>query len=93
MKVKTELSLFTSRWHTGRAGRRADGQAGVGEGADVELCSFLTLAIVGSKWSASRSGRFTHAKEHDGHCIRGGVKVSYRTGLESFEGQRVSCPF
>jgi len=69
------------------AGRRERG------GADVELHSFLTLAIVGGKWSASRSGRFTHTKEPDDHCIRGGVKVSSRTGLETFEGQKVSCPF
>jgi hypothetical protein len=32
-------------------------------GVDIEILIFLTSALVGGKWSASRPGRFTPGKE------------------------------
>jgi hypothetical protein len=43
---------------------------------------FLTSALVGDKWSASRPGRFTPEERDPGtHCIEGWVDL--RTGLDN----------
>jgi hypothetical protein len=53
-------------------------------GVDVEIHIFLTSALVGGEWSASRPGRFTPGKEPPGtHCIGGWVDP--RTSLDDME--------
>jgi hypothetical protein len=46
--------------------------------------TFLTSALVGGQWSASRPGRFTPGETAPGtHCIGGGVDL--RAGLHDAE--------
>jgi hypothetical protein len=53
-------------------------------GADVEIHIFLTSALVGGEWSASRPGRFTSEGRAPGiHCIGGWVNP--RAGLDDVE--------
>jgi hypothetical protein len=42
-------------------------------GVQVQLHSFLTLALDGGEWSTSRLGRFTPRKETGTHYIGGRV--------------------
>jgi hypothetical protein len=53
-------------------------------GADVFIHVFLTLALVGGEWSASRSGRFTSGDRASGNHCKGGW-VDPRAGLEAVE--------
>jgi hypothetical protein len=48
-------------------------------GVDVEIHIFLTSALVGGEWLASRPGRFTPGT----HCIGGWVDP--RAGLDDME--------
>jgi hypothetical protein len=53
-------------------------------GADVYIHIFLTLALVGGEWSASRPCCFTPGKELSGtHFIEGWVDP--RAGLDDME--------
>jgi hypothetical protein len=53
-------------------------------GVDVQIHIFLTSALVGGEWSASRPGHFTpREKAPDNHCIGGWVDP--RAGLEDME--------
>jgi hypothetical protein len=53
-------------------------------GVDVQIHIFLTLALAGGEWSASRSGRFTSRKRGPStHCIGGWVDP--RAGLDNLE--------
>jgi hypothetical protein len=51
---------------------------------------FLTSALVGGEWSASRSGRFTPGERAPGTDWIGGW-VGPKTGLDDVE-RRTSCP-
>jgi hypothetical protein len=54
------------------------------EGMDVQIHIFLTSALIGGEWSASRPVRFTPAERaHDTHWIGGWVDA--RAGLEYLE--------
>jgi hypothetical protein len=51
-------------------------------GVEIQLHAFLTLALYGGKWSASRPGRFTPGERVPGtHWIGGGVGP--RAGLDA----------
>jgi hypothetical protein len=53
-------------------------------GVDVYIQVFLTSALVGGVWSASRPGRYTHGKRNSGtHWI--GAWVGPRAGLNDVE--------
>jgi hypothetical protein len=53
-------------------------------GVDIYIHIFLTLALAGGEWSASRPGRFTPGERVPGtHCIRGWVNP--RAGLDDME--------
>jgi hypothetical protein len=53
-------------------------------GVDVQINIFLTSALAGSEWSASRPGRFTPGERALGtHWIR--VWVDPRASLDDFE--------
>jgi hypothetical protein len=53
-------------------------------GVDVQIHIFLTSALVGGEWSASRPGRFTPRETAPGtHCIGGWVDP--RAGLDNME--------
>jgi hypothetical protein len=53
-------------------------------GVDVKIHVFLTSAVVGEEWSASRPGRFTTEKGAPGtHWIGGWVDP--RAGLDDME--------
>jgi hypothetical protein len=53
-------------------------------GADVQIHVFLTSALDGGEWSASRPGRFTPGERASGtHWI--GVWVGSRAGLDNME--------
>jgi hypothetical protein len=53
-------------------------------GVDVEIHIFLTSALVGGEWSASRLGRFTSGDRAPGtHWIGGWVDP--RAGLDDLE--------
>jgi hypothetical protein len=53
-------------------------------GVYVQIHIFLTSAIAGGEWSASRSGRFTPGERTLGtHCIGGWVNP--RVGLDEAE--------
>jgi hypothetical protein len=55
---------------------------------DVWIHAFLTSALVGSEWSASRPGRFTPKERAPGtHWIRGWVGP--RTGLDAVENRTI----
>jgi hypothetical protein len=54
---------------------------------DVLIYVFLTLALVGGEWTASRHGRFTPGEREPGtHCIGGWVGP--RTGLDDVEKRK-----
>jgi hypothetical protein len=56
-------------------------------GVDVQIHVFLTLALVGGEWSASRPGRFTPEERVSGtHWIRGWVGP--RAGLGNMEKRK-----
>jgi hypothetical protein len=58
-------------------------------GVDVQIHIFLTLALVGGEWSASRPGRFTPGeKAHCTHWIGGWMDL--RTGLDNMEKRKIS---
>jgi hypothetical protein len=60
-------------------------------GVDVEIHIFLTSALVGGEWSASRPVRFTPRERAPvTHWI--GDWVGPRTGLDDME-RRESCPY
>jgi hypothetical protein len=50
-------------------------------GAEVSLHAFLTLALDGGEWSASRPGRFTRRERAPGTHWIGGL-VGPRAGLD-----------
>jgi hypothetical protein len=53
-------------------------------GVDVSIHVFMTTALVGGEWSASRPGRFTTGERAPGtHWIGGWVGP--RTGLDDVE--------
>jgi hypothetical protein len=57
------------------------------EGVDVKIPVFLTLALVGGEWSASRSSRFTPGDRYPStHCIGGWMGP--RTGLDDVEKRK-----
>jgi hypothetical protein len=61
-------------------------------GAEVQLYSFLTSALDGSKQSILALGCFTPGKgAHDTHCMR--VNVGPRDGLEIAKKRRISFRF
>jgi hypothetical protein len=54
---------------------------------DVQIHIFLTSALVGGEWSASRSGRFTPGERSSGtNCIGGWVDP--RAGLDDMEKRK-----
>jgi hypothetical protein len=53
-------------------------------GVDVQIHIFLTSALIGGEWSASRPGRFTPRKRAPGINWIGGW-VGTRTGLNDVE--------
>jgi hypothetical protein len=56
-------------------------------GVDVWIHIFLTSALVGGEWSASRPCRFTPLRKAPGsHCI--GSWVDSRVGLENVEKKK-----
>jgi hypothetical protein len=56
-------------------------------GVDVLIQIFLTSALVGGEWSASRSGRFTPGERApDTHWIRGWVDP--RAGVDDVEKKK-----
>jgi hypothetical protein len=56
-------------------------------GVDVQIHIFLTLALVGGEWSASRPGRFTPGERAPGtHWIGGWVDP--RDGLDNVERRK-----
>jgi hypothetical protein len=56
-------------------------------GVDVYIHIFLTSALVGGEWSASRSGRFTPEESVPGaHWIEGWVGP--RAGLDDMEERK-----
>jgi hypothetical protein len=54
---------------------------------DVQIHVFLTLALVGGEWSASRSSRFTPEERAPGAHFIGGW-VGPRTGLDDMEKRK-----
>jgi hypothetical protein len=53
-------------------------------GVYVQIHIFLTSALVGGEWSASRPGRFTPGEVTPGiHCVGGWVDT--RAGLHNME--------
>jgi hypothetical protein len=57
------------------------------EGVDVYTHVFLTLALVGGEWSASRPGRFTPEERASGtHWIGGWVDP--RTDMDDMENRK-----
>jgi hypothetical protein len=55
-------------------------------GVDVEIHIFLTSALVGGEWSASRPGRFTRGERAPGtHWIGGWVDPQSRSGRRGEE--------
>jgi hypothetical protein len=56
---------------------------------DVYIHIFMTSALVGGEWSASRPGRFTPGERAPvTHCIGGWVGP--RTGLDDMEKRKFS---
>jgi hypothetical protein len=56
-------------------------------GVAVQICIFLTSAIVGGEWSASRTDRFTPGERAPGiHWI--GCWVDRRAGLDAVEKRK-----
>jgi hypothetical protein len=56
-------------------------------GADVQIHIYLTSALVGDEWSASRPGHFTPGKRAPGtHWIGGSVDL--RAGLDDVEHRK-----
>jgi hypothetical protein len=60
-------------------------------GVDMYIHVFLTSALVGGEWPASRPGRFTPRERAPGTCCIGGW-VGPRTGLDSVQKEN-SCPY
>jgi hypothetical protein len=57
------------------------------EGVDVKIHVFLTLALVGGEWSASRPGRFSPRERAPvTHCIGG--RVNPRAGLDDVKKRK-----
>jgi hypothetical protein len=55
---------------------------------DVQIHIFLTSALAGGEWSASRPGRFTPGERASGiHWIGGWV--DHRAGLDDFEKEKI----
>jgi hypothetical protein len=60
-------------------------------GMDVQIHIFLTSALAGGEWSASRPGRFTPRGKAPGtHWIRGWVGP--RAGLDDLEKRKYLTP-
>jgi hypothetical protein len=58
-------------------------------GVDVQINMFLTSAVVGGEWSASRPGRFTSwERASDTHWIGGWV--GSRDGLDDVERRKLA---
>jgi hypothetical protein len=58
-------------------------------GVDVQIHIFLTSALAGGEWSASRLGRFTAGERTPGtHCIGGWAGPS--AGLDDVEKRKFS---
>jgi hypothetical protein len=58
---------------------------------DVQIHIFLTSALVGGEWSASRPGRFTTGERAPGsHCIGGWVDP--RAALGRLEEEKILDP-
>jgi hypothetical protein len=55
-------------------------------GVDIWIHIFLTSALVGEEWSASRPGRFTPGTHCTGGC------VSPRAGLDDVEKRKFLTP-
>jgi hypothetical protein len=61
-------------------------------GSGIKALPFLTSALDGSEWSASRHGRFTPGDTAPGtHLIEGWVDL--RAGLNAMEKTQISCPW
>jgi len=59
-------------------------------GVEVYLHAFLTFALDGDEWSASRSGRFTPRERTPGtHCIGG--CMGPRSGLDAGWGEKFTA--
>jgi hypothetical protein len=58
---------------------------------DVQIHIFLTSALVGGEWSASRPGRFTPGKTAPGSHWTGGC-VDPKTGLDDMEKKKFLTP-
>jgi hypothetical protein len=56
-------------------------------GVDVQIQIFLTSALVGGEWSASRPSRFTPKERAPGNHWIGGW-VDHRTGLNDMEKRK-----
>jgi hypothetical protein len=57
-------------------------------GMDVQIHAFLTSALVGSEWPASRPGRFVFGERATGtHCTGGWVGL--RAGLDDVERRKL----
>jgi hypothetical protein len=56
-------------------------------GVDVEIHIFLTSALAGGEWSASRPGRFTPGERDPGTYGIGGW-VDHRAGLDDVEKRK-----
>jgi hypothetical protein len=56
-------------------------------GVDVYIHAFLTLALVGDEWSASRPSRFTSEETATG-TLRIGSWVGPRAGLDEVEKRK-----
>jgi hypothetical protein len=61
------------------------------EGVDVYIHVFLTSALVGGEWLASRPGRFTPGERDPGTHWAGGW-VGPRAGLDDVEKRKISPP-
>jgi hypothetical protein len=58
------------------------------KGVDIQIHIFLTSALVGGDWSASRPSRFTPGERAPGTHWKGGW-LSPKTGLEDVEKRKV----
>jgi hypothetical protein len=56
-------------------------------GVDIEINIFLTSALAGGEWSASRPCRFTPGERAAGTHWRGGL-VDLRAGLDDVEKRK-----
>jgi hypothetical protein len=80
-KVKVKLSLCLTKYHAVK----------VYEGVVVQLHAFLTSAVDGDEWSASRPGRFTLGERTSGTHFIGGW-ASPRAGLDAVMKRKIPSP-